>query len=166
VLLARLGAVSQMAGIRYWSVTGKRWQILIEAAHALDPSGRVRPDFTPADLVPGRDLAFSQTDNDAGAVIYRMRIMALSPSRVVLRTENVDTIRYLMLPLFGPGELQSLYVLNQGSEGTWSYYSLTRTGPGASAMTDGHVASGINRAVAMYRHIAGIPTDQEPPAAP
>jgi hypothetical protein len=26
-------------------------------------------------------------------------------------------------------------------------------------------ASYINRAVAYYRHIAGIPTDQEPPAA-
>lgn len=29
----------------------------------------------------------------------------------------------------------------------------------------GHMASPVNRAVAFYRALVGIPTDQEPPAA-
>jgi len=37
--------------------------------------------------------------------------------------------------------------------------------PGSSIMPGSHEASYINRAVAYYRHIAGLPTDQEPPAA-
>jgi hypothetical protein len=32
-------------------------------------------------------------------------------------------------------------------------------------ITGGHEASYVNRAVALYRHLARIPTDREPPAA-
>ena len=45
-------------------------------------------------------------------------------------------------------------------------HSRTRVGHGAKAFVQGHEASYINRAVAMFRHIAGILTDQNPPAAP
>ena len=37
-------------------------------------------------------------------------------------------------------------------------------GPGASVI-DWFRASYINRAVAVFRYLAGIPTDREPPAA-
>lgn len=167
-LLARFGAISQMVGIRYWSVTDRNWQQLILDAHAVAGSGtgRSRADFSSAEMVPGRDLAFSQTDNGAGQVLYRLRVLAVSPARLVLETENVSTVRRLLVPLFGPGELQTLYVLERRAGDTWTYYSLTRTGARASALTDGHEASAINRAVAIYRHIVGIATDQPPPAAP
>jgi hypothetical protein len=45
----------------------------------------------------------------------------------------------------------------------WGYYGLW--GIRAGALTSGHEASSVNRALAFYRHVAGIPTDQEPPAA-
>ncbi len=165
-VLARFGAISQLAGVRYWTVTAKRWQTLIERAHALDAAGRPRADYTAAEFVPGHDLPFSQTDNDGGAVPYRMHVVSVSPGRIILRSENTATIRYLLVPLFSPGELQSLYVLTSDGGDMWTYASLTRIGAGASGLTDGHADSGINRAVAMYRHIAAIPTDREPPAAP
>jgi hypothetical protein len=40
-----------------------------------------------------------------------------------------------------------------------------RTGKNASKLINGHEASSINRAVAFYRYLAGIPTNLEPPAA-
>jgi hypothetical protein len=70
-----------------------------------------------------------------------------------------------MITLFPPGEAQSVYLLERESPDIWRYYSLARTGKKASSLTEGHDASLINRAVAYYRYLAGIPTDREPPAA-
>jgi hypothetical protein len=65
-----------------------------------------------------------------------------------------------------PGEMQSIYFFERASQDVWRYYSITRTGANASKLAGGHAASSINRAVAFYRHMAAIPTDQEPPASP
>ncbi len=163
-VLTQFGAISTTVGQRYWSVTHKRWETLITAAHASDEAGRARPDFTAAELQPGRTVAFSQTDNGAGAIPFRMTTRMATPARIVIETENTGTIRLALIPLFSPGELQTLYVLDRQGDG-WAYRSFTRTAPGASGLTDGHEASGVNRAAAMFRHLAGIPGDQEPPAA-
>ena len=74
-------------------------------------------------------------------------------------------MRYLLLTLFHPAEVQSIYFLDRESDGVWRYYALSRTGRNASRLAAGHEASSVNRAVAFYRYLAGIPTDQEPPAA-
>jgi hypothetical protein len=58
--------------------------------------------------------------------------------------------------------IQVAYFLERRPPGGWNYYSLTRTSP----RFGGHVASYINRTLAAYRHIAGIPTDRDPPHAP
>lgn len=164
-VLARLGAVSGTVGVRYWSVTKKAWEPLITAAHAADASGQARTDFSPSELTPGAALSYSQTDTGAGTVAYRMRVMEAGPSRIVLTTENTTTIRAMLVPLFSPGELQTLTVITRQPGDAWAYSSLTRTSPRASSLTDGHEASAINRALAMFRHMAGVPTDQEPPGA-
>ncbi len=164
-VLSRFGAVSGTVGVRYWSVSKKAWEPLITAAHATDAAGRTRADFSPAEMTPGAALSYSQTDTGAGTVQYRMRVMETGANRVVLTTENAGTIRALLVPLFSPGELQTLTVITRQGGDAWAYNSLTRTGARASGLTDGHEASGINRAVATFRHVAGVPTDQEPPAA-
>ena len=69
------------------------------------------------------------------------------------------------VPLFSPGEVQSVYFLDREPDNVWRYYSVARTDKKANSLTAGHEASSINRAVAYYRHLAGIPTGQEPPAA-
>ena len=61
--------------------------------------------------------------------------------------------------------LASWIVLERRSPGVWTYYSLSRTSPEANPLARGHAASYLNRAVALFRSVAGIPTDQEPPAA-
>lgn len=116
-------------------------------------------------MLGGGPLYFQQSDNLSGKAIYRMRVASVSRDRLVFETENISTLRYLLIPLFQPGEMQSIYFLQQESPGVWNYYNLTRMGKNANRLMAGHDASSINRAVAFFRHWAGIPTDQEPPAA-
>jgi hypothetical protein len=165
-LLRRIGAISELAGMRYWSVTHKRWQTLIVSAQAVSgpQAGRRRRDFTPAEMTEG-NVFYEQTDNLSGTATYRIRIEAASTDRIVYSFENVSVMRYLFVTLFDPGEMQSVYFLDRESDNVWRYYSIARTGPDSSRLTAGHEASSINRAVAFYRWLAGVPTDQDPPAA-
>jgi hypothetical protein len=166
-LLRHFGAISELTGMRYWSTTRKRWQTLIVDAYALsaETGNRRRKDFSMDEMAEGRSLYFQQADNVSGRAVYRMLVLTASPDRLVVETENVTTMRYLLLPVFPPGEMQSIYFLEREPDDVWRYYSISRTGRNASWLTAGHEASSINRAVAFYRYLAGIPTDQEPPAA-
>jgi hypothetical protein len=166
-LLRRIGAISELAGMRYWSTTHQQWQTLIVKAYALTapPPGRRRPDFTPDELRGGKALYLEQADNLSGAATYRMRVTEASADRVVFDVANVSVMRYLFVTFFDPGEMQSVYFLDRESDDVWRYYGITRTGRNASRLATGHPSSSINRAVAFYRSLAGIPTDQEPPAA-
>jgi hypothetical protein len=163
-LLARIGAISELRNVRYWSTTHQRWQTLIVDAHALN-GAQPRKNFSPNEMKPGQFLNFEQTDALTGQGRYRMHIAEVSETRIVYDVENLSTLRYMLVPTFHPGDLKATYFLDRESEGVWNYYSILRTGKNASRLKGGHEASSINRAVALYRHLAGIPTDQEPPAA-
>jgi hypothetical protein len=166
-LLRHIGAISERAGMRYWSTTHKQWQTLIVEAKAstgLSPT-QGREDFTPDEMKEGKDLYFEQTDNLSGRAIYRMHMTTVSAERLVFDVENVSIMRYFLVTLFHPGEVQSIYFLDREADDVWRYYSIARTGRNASRLTAGHESSSINRAIAFYRSLAGIPTDQEPPAA-
>jgi len=163
-----MGATSKLAGMRYWSTTHKQWQTLIVDAYALtgpEPSRR-RQDFTLDEMKEGKVLYLEQADNLTGTAIYRMHIAEASKDRLVFAVENVGAMRYLFVTVFHPGEMQSIYFLDRESDSVWRYYSIVRTGRNASRLVAGHESSSINRAVAFYRSLVGIPTDQEPPAAP
>jgi hypothetical protein len=166
-LLRKIGAISGLTGLRYWSTTHKAWQTLIEDAFAVTgPQGnRRRKDFTPDEMAAGQTLYFDQTDNLSGRATFRMHIAEATADRLVFDVENVTTMRFLLVPLFRPGEMQSVYFLDREPGNVWRFYSIVRTGKNASNLTTGHEASSINRAVAFYRYFTGIPTDQEPPAA-
>lgn len=166
-LLRRIGAISELTGMRYWSTTHKRWRTLIADSYALtDPqSGHRREDFKPDELKEGRMLYFEQVDNLSGKTIYRIHIAESSANRIVVDVENVSTMHHLFMPILHASELQSVYFLDRESENVWRYYSMMRTGKHASGLISRNQASSVNRAVAFYRHYAGIPTDQEPPAA-
>lgn len=165
-LLAAFGRVSTLRGMRYWSVSDHGWRTLVTDAAALvgpNPVQR-RPDFTPADITEGSSLYFVQADSrSSGQVVYRMRVLEKRPDRLVVAVDNATPVRLLLLRLFAPGDLQSTFFLERlsGSD-VWGYYGLW--GIRTNALTSGHEGSSVNRAVAMFRHIAGIPTDQEPPA--
>jgi len=83
--------------------------------------------------------------------------------RVAIAVENTTSVRFSLVPLFTPGDLRCTSYLERLSHGVWGYYALWSIRAGEQ--TSGHEASSVNRALAFYRNVAGIPTDQEPPAA-
>ncbi len=168
-LLRRLARVSAQRAIRYWSVTLQRWRDLVSEAYVVaDPETKTaRPDFSPDDLRNGRELFFFQNENTPlGEVVYRMRIVERTPRKLVFAVENATPVRFLFMPVFEPGAFQLLYFLDQEAEGVWRYYNLVRARVTNAFLVNGQEASFINRAAAIYRYLADIPTDLEPPAAP
>ena len=166
-LLRHIGAISELAGTRYWSNTHKKWQTLIVEAHAITGlhSSERRDNFSLDEMKQGQVLYFEQADDLSGKADYRMRIAEASANRIVFDLENVSTVHFLFITLFHPGEVQSTYFLDRESENVWRYYSIVRTGKRANGLVAKNESSAINRAVAFYRQLTGIPTDQEPPAA-
>jgi len=164
-LLARFGALSRWRGIIYWSVTDGRWDTLITDAAALDLSNHQerRSDFTLSELKSGADLYFVQKDNRSSQpVIYRMRITAIEPNRLIVTIGNVSAVTLFVFTLFDPGDLESTYIFKKVSPTSWSFYSLSGVRERA-AVIGNHEASYLSRAAAIYRHLIGVPGDQEPP---
>jgi hypothetical protein len=168
MLLARVGTISALRNVRYWSTTDKKWGPLSNDAYALtgpDANSR-RRDFSPSELVKGAYLYYWEDDARTGPAVYRLRVWESASERFVISNDNVTPIRQFWFTLFKPGTLQSVLVIERVAPGIFGVSVLTRTGDGASILTTGHDSSYVNRATAMYRQLAGIKTDQEPPAAP
>jgi len=166
-LRKRIGAVSAMAGLLYWSTSNRKWQPLVIDAYAVaGPSGdQRRRDFTASEIAEGQVLYVHQEDNLLGKATYQIRIATATAGRLVFSTGNRSTIRVFGISVFQPGELLSVSYLERESNEVWRYYCLARIGKQMSLLPSGNDASLINRAVASYRYLAGIPADQEPPAA-
>src|SRR5258708_4299475 len=94
-LLRRIGAISELTGVRYWSTTHKQWQTLIVEAHAVSgPAGDSRrKDFLPEEMGREQVVYFAQQDNLIGKATYRMRIISASPDRIVFDPENSTAIK-------------------------------------------------------------------------
>jgi hypothetical protein len=168
-LLARVGAISTWPTLRYWSVSDRLWRPLVRDAFALagPEATQRRPDFAPPDLRQGNGLYYAQQDNGSSAtVVYRLRVWERSPAEAVVEMANVNPIHYRIVTLFDPGALQLVVSVRRVQPGAWGLYVLTRVDEGASRFALGHEASYVNRAATLYRLIAGIPSDQEPPLAP
>ena len=167
-LLARVGAISALQRIQYWSTTDKKWGPLSNDSSALtdpDPKSR-RRDFSAAELGKGADLYYWEDDVRTGSTVYRLRVSENTPERFVISSDNVTPIRRFFFTLFKPGALQSVLIVERVSPGVFGVFVLSRCGMGSSMLTSGHDESYVNRAAALYRWLAGIKTDQEPPAAP
>lgn len=167
--LGRAAAISDLRSMKYWSATRKRWRELVPNAYALDGPDKAlrRPDFSVEELKSGKDIYYWQQERSpAGNVLYRVRLRETGPERIILEMENALPVKRFFVTLFEPGQHQLIHFLEDYGDGDWNYYSLMRSGAKINALVRGREASFINRAVAIYRYLAGIPTDQEPPAAP
>ena len=176
-MLVRIGAVSSLRGIQYWSVTDQAWREFITDAAALsEPDARRRrPDFTVAELRRGEDLHFFQIDSRSSEpVVYRARLREIGSIRIVVEFENVSTVHALRLfPIYGPGDVRMTIFLDRVSDGVWGYYALSAIRETPTVAGEMSFAA---RAAAFYRHIAGIATttatpplmasEGAPPAAP
>jgi hypothetical protein len=166
-MLARIGAISSLRDVRYWSITDKQWNALFTRASALagpDPK-KLRVDFSASEMRTGRDAYFLSVDNRSGDnAVSRLRIREANDEHVVIETSNVTPLRWMFLSFAAPGNIQTWYFLDREAAGSWRFYSLTRVLYGSSFFVRfvSH-ESYVNRALAMYRHLAGIPTDRDPP---
>jgi hypothetical protein len=168
-ILARIGAISSLRQVRYWSITDKQWNPLFTRAIALegpDPK-KVRGDFSPSELRAGRDVYFLAADNRSkGDTVSRVYVRNVDNEHLVIETTNVSPLRWMFLSFAAPGNVQTWYFLDRDA-GSWRFYSLTRVLYASSLFL--RLISGesyANRAVAMYRHVAGVPTDRDPPNGP
>jgi len=161
----RAGAISQTAGLRYWSVTDGAWRTLLSEAFALEGPDleRRRADFSAAELLSGRVLYTAQRDTRSTDLnLYRLVGRRVDARRLVVESKNLSPIRFLIFELFAPGALQAAHRLEQLAPGVWGYYGVTAVRGGA---LDNETKSFVNRAAAYYRYLAGVPAEREPPLA-
>jgi hypothetical protein len=157
-LRRRLGAISAMKGLRYWSVTENGLRVLVKEAAALSgPEGGKRDDYAAADVRAGAVLYFVEEDNRSSEpVTYRMRILEAAAQRIVVDTENVTPIKSFVT-LFPPGTFRAAYVLTRVDARTWGLYAISAATDRASGMVSLGKESYANRARALFGYFAGKP---------
>jgi hypothetical protein len=166
-MLAKIGAISSLRDVRYWSVTDKRWNTLFLRVTALDGPDphKQRGDFSVAEMRALGDRYFLAADNRSDEdAVWRLRIKEAGERRIIVETTNVSAFRWLFLPLIGAGDIQTSYILEREPGGTWTLYSLTRVLYISPLL--GYLASDasyINRATGFYRHYAGASAERESP---
>ena len=166
-LIRHIGAISELAGMRYWSTTHKQWQTLIVDAYALTDQqpGQRREDFTPDEMKEGKILYFEQVDNLSGKAIYRMHIaerLRRTGSFFMLRTSARCAISSYLSFSWARCSRSTFWIANRITSGAITASCAQESN--ANRLIAGNESSSVNRAVAFYRHRVGIPTDQKPPA--
>lgn len=165
-MLQRFGAVSSLRGLPYWSFSESRRETMIrDAFPVIDSERKAGSDFTVDAMKKGSDLLYRQTDNrSAGGVLYRMRVLEREPRRLLIAVENASPVRFLFMTLFQPGDLQTIYLLEQAKDRTWSYYNLSGIRGSSWATGQGSEKSYMSRALSMFAHFAGQAVPDAPPA--
>ena len=126
-----------------------------------------RQDFGIGDIAAGRDYFMWQEENSpASGVILRTRFHELSAHRIVFEQVNLTASRILMVTVLEPYEYRAIHFIEREAGSVWRYYSLTRIGREGGSVSTDRIASTINRSVALYRYLGGLPMEREPPGAP
>ena len=164
----RLTAISDHRAIKYWTVTHRQWRPLVLDSSLIDgPGGKFRlPDPPREKLVAGRSFFYAEDADVGGRTVYRLSVLARTPDRLVVASENVTSIRVAIITLFEPGALQVVSFLEREGPESWALYEITRAAAGSSAFVTGYRSSYLNRLDALRRYVVGLPTDREPPIAP
>jgi hypothetical protein len=116
-------------------------------------------------LQAGRTLYYWVNDSRSGPLVYWVRVLENSAQRLVQAEENVSPVRAFGLTAFQPSALQTVVCAQRQANDVWGLYILARIDRQTSSfIANGHEASTANRALALFRYLAGVPTDAEPPA--
>ncbi len=166
-MLARLGALDHYPSIKYWSTSRGGWRALVTSAFVVARAGgpAVKASLAADDLVVGRDNFYAETTEESGRTDYRLHVLARRGDFVAVALENMTPLSALGFTIFGPSALQSVTFLERRGPDLWGFYSIVRTATGTSMLAHGREASFLNRQAAVFRFLAGIPTDREPPVA-
>lgn len=164
-LATRVGAVSVLKGLKYWSVTDQRWRVLISEAFAVDDTKTLqrRPDFTASEILSGKTLLMAQRDTrSAGLNYYALQTTSHNIDHLTVSIVNLTDIRFLFATLFKQRSLISAHFLTHLGGDEWGYYSLTVV---KDAPMKGQEKSFINREAAYLRFVTGQRPEKEPPVA-
>lgn len=169
VVVSRLADISAFGQTRYWSTSRETWRPLFEdlAALSAPEEGSRRDDFIPEDFVEGAKLHLWFNDSDPlSGVVDELHVVARSPERLVVDLTNLTPATALGMTAIPTGGLQTRISVMPVGEGALGLYVLTR---GVSNVPD-FVLPGddsyVNRTAAIWRYLAGVPDDLEPPLAP
>jgi hypothetical protein len=166
-ILGRLGAISRQREIDVWSVESHDWRPLLADATALEganPDSR-RGDLAPAEFAQGALLHLLYDDSQPiGPVVYEFAVRERTDARIVLSMRNISPAKAVGLTLGGPGDILVAIFLERESASLWRYYSLSHTNLAVPFGLGPGPAEFRNRAAAMFRFAAGLPTDTMPPA--
>lgn len=164
-IMTRLGAVSAQAAIRFWSVEDQAWKPMFEdvAALAAPDHDQRRADFTSAELVPKTPLYVLYDDTDLSAAVYELTVVERSDRSATVRLRNIEPGRSMGITIIGEGCFELTITVAAEGDGVWTYYALNRSGPLLMQSLMPAEGTLINRAVALYRFLLGVPTDRDPP---
>jgi hypothetical protein len=167
-LAERLTAISHHPDIRFWAVTRREWRPLVERSWTVNgPDARTqRPDPTAAELAAGQDFYYAEDAEIGGRAVWRLHVLERNGEHIMLISENLTPIRVAFVTIFEPHSLQVATVLQRAGNNVWDLYEITRAGAESSSFVSGYGSSYLNRLDAMRRHLAGLPTDRDPPVAP
>ena len=123
-LLTKVGAISTLKEIFYWSAIDKKWGHLANDASALSDANAMdrRRDFAASDFVKGTDLYYWEDCESTGPTVYRLKVFESTPQRLVISSDNVTTVHKFIFTLFKPGALQSVLFIQQLSPETFGVY--------------------------------------------
>jgi hypothetical protein len=78
----------------------------------------------------------------------------------------VTAVKYSMFTIFEPHALRSATCIDRRGPNDWGYYQTIGVGQGSDFIAVHSASPYINRLTALYRYMAGLPTDGAPPTAP
>jgi hypothetical protein len=108
-----LHAVSTMKGVTYYSVTRRKEMVLFLQSYVIPSpaqSNSPQPDPVFNELPPEHELFTLQEDTSFGRNTYAEHVAAL-PDHLYLKSENLSTITFLLMPVVTPHNLVSHVVL-------------------------------------------------------
>ena len=109
-MLARIGAISSLRDVRYWSITDKQWNPLFVRASALDGPDPKKPrgDFSATEMRAGHDIYFLAADKRSGdKAVSRLHVQEADSEHIVVETANVTPLRWMFLQFAAPGNVQT-----------------------------------------------------------
>jgi hypothetical protein len=167
-LLARYGALSQYKSIHFWSTMHQTWEPFVTQAAFTDGPAvtYTYPDLKPADFVTGKEFFYYEIDARTGRTVHHLTVRQRTADRIEMSTENLTPIKYSMFTIFEAHALRSATFIERRGSNEWGYYQTIGVGEGSDFIAVRSASPYINRLMALYRYMAGMPTDGAPPAAP
>ena len=146
-----LHSLHTLKGITYYSATRKKRRVLFYDSYVIDdPVSQKRvpdPEFTT--IPPDNQIYIFQNDSTLGRNIYSVKYIS-DKHKIIMRTENTTTMKYIFLPLIKPHLLINYFVIVPGEKSIIFYGISFAQFNKNIPMIGNHIDSFYNRLKAMY----------------